>query len=139
MARVNERPKARLTVKPKKRVAPANGQASRNGAKAKGRGKAKPEPKPRRKPRRAERQAGECVRLAREHYGLTQCDLAESLGFNQSTISLVERGFTDQLSRGNMLLLALFLRIKPGVFDPWFDAVPVLREIGARGPAHRPW
>jgi transcriptional regulator with XRE-family HTH domain len=50
---------------------------------------------------------GERLRLAREHKGLTQIELAELSGVNQSTISKIESGHQHSSSLDNDLAYAI--------------------------------
>lgn len=77
---------------------------------------------------RAKLTPGDRIRAARKALGLTQAELAERLELDQATISRVEAGELRRLSRGNLLLLATALRIRPTDLDPWLKKLPLENE-----------
>ena len=59
------------------------------------------------------RTTGDLIRAAREAAKLTQTELAERAGYDQSGISLIERG-TREPSQPVLRRLARALKVKPG-------------------------
>lgn len=78
-------------------------------------------PKPNGKPRTLA--PGQIVREKRRELGLSQVELAQAVGVHQSSISGFERGDTERLARGNLLILALRLGIDPTAMDPSLEGV----------------
>lgn len=68
-------------------------------------------------------QPGLLVRNRRRDLGLSQSALAKAVGVSQVSISLYERGESERLSRGNLLILALHLGLDPMVLDPSLEGV----------------
>ena len=68
---------------------------------------------------------GEALKMIRELQGLSQLQLAELTGVNQSNISAIENG-TRQLGRNRAIIFAKALRVHPAVLlFPDYDAEDV--------------
>lgn len=66
---------------------------------------------------------GEIVRKHRRAAGLSQAKLAQLVGVSQPTIAMLEKGATDRLGTGNLLVLAMHLGIDARILDPTLEGI----------------